>query len=62
MRLPALHGVDRPISTGVATLSWIVLEKPFIAWRGKRLTAPASWLKQRPRTVWPKFWARIKPP
>jgi peptidoglycan/LPS O-acetylase OafA/YrhL len=32
------------ISMGVAGISWIVLEKPFIAW-GKRLTAPTGWLE-----------------
>lgn len=31
-------------SAGVAVVSWIALEKPFIAW-GKRLTAPSGWIE-----------------
>lgn len=32
------------VSMAIASLSWITLEKPFIAW-GKRLTAPTGWLE-----------------
>ncbi len=32
------------ISVGVAAISWVTLEKPFIGW-GKRLTAPSGWLE-----------------